>query len=211
MNQQVLVSNRAPSWFFFFHSASETVSEKPERRWFPASQSHQGHRSAGCWSERYRFFWGARSFSPGHAECVNAGCFSSPGKSDPFCVLELGNDRLLTHTIYKSLYPEWNKVFTLSVCACFFFLSFSVTPCVDECNKLKLTVVPMGRFVTSMWSACFLRAAPSEIFTMFWWWPSLMRTETRRQTSLEKPPFPCSRYSLTLSCRLWTNLFTRWL
>uniref|UniRef100_A0A671TH80 Multiple C2 and transmembrane domain-containing protein 2-like n=1 Tax=Sparus aurata TaxID=8175 RepID=A0A671TH80_SPAAU len=37
------------------------------------------------------------------------------GKSDPFCVLELGNDRLQTHTIYKSLHPEWNKVFTLPV------------------------------------------------------------------------------------------------
>ncbi|XP_047437071.1 multiple C2 and transmembrane domain-containing protein 2-like isoform X2 [Mugil cephalus] len=37
------------------------------------------------------------------------------GKSDPFCVLELGNDRLQTHTIYKSLNPEWNKVFTFPV------------------------------------------------------------------------------------------------
>uniref|UniRef100_A0AAY4EY62 C2 domain-containing protein n=1 Tax=Denticeps clupeoides TaxID=299321 RepID=A0AAY4EY62_9TELE len=37
------------------------------------------------------------------------------GKSDPFCVLELGNDRLQTHTIYKTLNPEWNKVFTFPV------------------------------------------------------------------------------------------------
>ncbi|TSL68189.1 Multiple C2 and transmembrane domain-containing protein 2 [Bagarius yarrelli] len=37
------------------------------------------------------------------------------GKSDPFCVLELGNDRLQTHTVYKTLYPEWNKVFTFPV------------------------------------------------------------------------------------------------
>ncbi|KAK6293962.1 hypothetical protein J4Q44_G00347920 [Coregonus suidteri] len=37
------------------------------------------------------------------------------GKSDPFCVLELGNDRLQTHTIYKTLYPNWNKVFTFPV------------------------------------------------------------------------------------------------
>uniref|UniRef100_A0A7N9B170 Multiple C2 and transmembrane domain-containing protein 2-like n=1 Tax=Mastacembelus armatus TaxID=205130 RepID=A0A7N9B170_9TELE len=37
------------------------------------------------------------------------------GKSDPFCVLELGNDRLQTHTIYKSLNPEWNKAFTFPV------------------------------------------------------------------------------------------------
>uniref|UniRef100_A0A665V5F9 Multiple C2 and transmembrane domain-containing protein 2-like n=1 Tax=Echeneis naucrates TaxID=173247 RepID=A0A665V5F9_ECHNA len=37
------------------------------------------------------------------------------GKSDPFCVLELGNDRLQTHTIYKTLHPEWNQVFTFPV------------------------------------------------------------------------------------------------
>ncbi|XP_032906599.1 multiple C2 and transmembrane domain-containing protein 2 [Amblyraja radiata] len=37
------------------------------------------------------------------------------GKSDPFCVLELGNDRLLTHTIYKNLNPKWNKVFSFNV------------------------------------------------------------------------------------------------
>lgn len=37
------------------------------------------------------------------------------GKSDPFCVLELGNDRLQTHIVYKTLNPEWNTVFTLSV------------------------------------------------------------------------------------------------
>lgn len=37
------------------------------------------------------------------------------GKSDPFCVLELGNNRMQTHTIYKTLNPEWNKVFTFPI------------------------------------------------------------------------------------------------
>ncbi|XP_072228800.1 multiple C2 and transmembrane domain-containing protein 1-like isoform X1 [Leuresthes tenuis] len=37
------------------------------------------------------------------------------GKSDPFCVLELNNDRLQTHTVHKNLSPEWNKVFTFNV------------------------------------------------------------------------------------------------
>lgn len=37
------------------------------------------------------------------------------GKSDPFCVLELGNDRLQTHTMYKTLNPDWNKVFTIPI------------------------------------------------------------------------------------------------
>nr|QEN96194.1 multiple C2 domain and transmembrane region protein 1a isoform 1 [Danio rerio] len=37
------------------------------------------------------------------------------GKSDPFCVVGLSNDRLQTHTVYKNLNPEWNKVFTFNV------------------------------------------------------------------------------------------------
>ncbi|XP_031413296.1 multiple C2 and transmembrane domain-containing protein 1 [Meleagris gallopavo] len=32
-----------------------------------------------------------------------------------FCVVELNNDRLLTHTVYKNLNPEWNKIFTFNV------------------------------------------------------------------------------------------------
>ncbi|KAK2493354.1 hypothetical protein MC885_018532 [Smutsia gigantea] len=42
-------------------------------------------------------------------------CFETQGKSDPFCLLELGNDRLQTHTIYKNLNPEWNQVFTFPI------------------------------------------------------------------------------------------------
>ncbi|XP_048258170.1 multiple C2 and transmembrane domain-containing protein 1-like isoform X3 [Haliotis rufescens] len=37
------------------------------------------------------------------------------GQSDPFCVLELVNSRLQTHTEYKTLNPQWNKVFTFNV------------------------------------------------------------------------------------------------
>ncbi|KAK2848147.1 hypothetical protein Q7C36_009829 [Tachysurus vachellii] len=37
------------------------------------------------------------------------------GKSDPFCVLELGNSKLQTQTIYKTLNPEWRTAFTLPV------------------------------------------------------------------------------------------------
>ncbi|XP_031420278.1 multiple C2 and transmembrane domain-containing protein 2 isoform X2 [Clupea harengus] len=37
------------------------------------------------------------------------------GKSDPFCALELGNSKLQTQTIHKTLNPEWNKVFTLPI------------------------------------------------------------------------------------------------
>ncbi|KAF7670295.1 hypothetical protein LDENG_00018640 [Lucifuga dentata] len=37
------------------------------------------------------------------------------GKSNPFCVIELGNSKLQTQTVYKNLSPEWNKAFTFPV------------------------------------------------------------------------------------------------
>ncbi|XP_037081873.1 multiple C2 and transmembrane domain-containing protein-like isoform X2 [Pollicipes pollicipes] len=37
------------------------------------------------------------------------------GKSDPFCVLELVNSRLQTQTEYKTLAPQWNKIFFFNV------------------------------------------------------------------------------------------------
>ena len=37
------------------------------------------------------------------------------GYSDPFCVLEVDNTWVQTHTEYKTLDPVWQKVFLLSV------------------------------------------------------------------------------------------------
>ncbi|XP_019118533.2 multiple C2 and transmembrane domain-containing protein 2 isoform X1 [Larimichthys crocea] len=37
------------------------------------------------------------------------------GKSNPLCVVELGNGRLETHTVYKTLNPEWGKAFTFPI------------------------------------------------------------------------------------------------
>ncbi|XP_049429042.1 multiple C2 and transmembrane domain-containing protein 2 isoform X3 [Epinephelus fuscoguttatus] len=37
------------------------------------------------------------------------------GKSNPLCVVELGNSKLQTHTIYKNLNPEWNKALTFPI------------------------------------------------------------------------------------------------
>ena len=33
------------------------------------------------------------------------------GKSDPFCVIELNNERRITQTACNNLTPTWNKVF----------------------------------------------------------------------------------------------------
>uniref|UniRef100_A0A8C1HDI7 Multiple C2 domains, transmembrane 2a n=1 Tax=Cyprinus carpio carpio TaxID=630221 RepID=A0A8C1HDI7_CYPCA len=37
------------------------------------------------------------------------------GKSDPFCTLELGNSKLQTHTISKTLNPEWRTALTFPI------------------------------------------------------------------------------------------------
>ncbi|XP_077373203.1 multiple C2 and transmembrane domain-containing protein 2-like isoform X2 [Festucalex cinctus] len=37
------------------------------------------------------------------------------GKSNPYCVIALGNSKLQTHTVYKSVNPEWNKAITFPV------------------------------------------------------------------------------------------------
>ena len=37
------------------------------------------------------------------------------GKSDPFAVVEVVNDRVQTHTEYKTLAPVWQKIFCLWV------------------------------------------------------------------------------------------------
>ncbi|GLD58668.1 multiple C2 and transmembrane domain-containing protein 2-like isoform X1, partial [Lates japonicus] len=37
------------------------------------------------------------------------------GKSNSFCVIELGISKLQTHTVYKSVNPEWNKVVTFPI------------------------------------------------------------------------------------------------
>ncbi|XP_068595146.1 multiple C2 and transmembrane domain-containing protein 2 [Brachionichthys hirsutus] len=37
------------------------------------------------------------------------------GKSNSFCVVELGNSKLQTHTVYKSVNPEWSKAFTFPI------------------------------------------------------------------------------------------------
>uniref|UniRef100_A0A3Q0T2W4 Multiple C2 domains, transmembrane 2a n=1 Tax=Amphilophus citrinellus TaxID=61819 RepID=A0A3Q0T2W4_AMPCI len=37
------------------------------------------------------------------------------GKSNPLCVVELGNCKLQTHTVYKTVNPEWSKAFTFPI------------------------------------------------------------------------------------------------
>ncbi|XP_061898565.1 multiple C2 and transmembrane domain-containing protein 2 isoform X2 [Entelurus aequoreus] len=37
------------------------------------------------------------------------------GRINPFCVIELGNSKLQTHTVYKTVNPEWNKALTFPV------------------------------------------------------------------------------------------------
>lgn len=89
----------------------------------------------------FQFFSQYPHWSEG-SQCEPLCLLRPAGKSDPFCVLELGNDRLTTHTVYKSLNPEWNKVFTLSVCV-FLRLIHNVV-CADPLVFLLRTSVVRG-------------------------------------------------------------------
>ncbi|XP_037834238.1 multiple C2 and transmembrane domain-containing protein 2 isoform X2 [Kryptolebias marmoratus] len=37
------------------------------------------------------------------------------GKSNPYCVIQLGNCKLQTHSVSRTVSPEWNKTFTLPI------------------------------------------------------------------------------------------------
>lgn len=102
----------------------------------------------------------------------------SAGKSDPFCVLELGNDRLQTHTVYKSLNPEWNTVFTLSVwvSVCTPFLLF----------KLKHIIEHYFSYITEPFY-CFTNwNILTYCYTVCWFvgiWPRSMSLQTCQRHS----------------------------
>lgn len=79
---------------------------------------------------------------------------------------------------------------------------------------LLLSPRPSAALWLSVNSWYYVFTALSKTSMMFWLWQFLMRTETRRQTSWEKWPFRCSRYtqphSLTHSVKWggWTHLLT---
>ena len=57
------------------------------------------------------------------------------GKSDPFAVIELCNDRLQTNTEYKTLTPSWQKVYQLYV------VQLHSTLCFRSSNLYSLAAV----------------------------------------------------------------------
>lgn len=99
------------------------------------------------------------------------------GKSDPFCVLELNNDRLQTHTVYKNLNPEWNKVFTLWVDIYQWkpgkkqTISFVSTPCIKNIYAWKLPLlyfIGYGFLVTVLCVATKLGSRRTWTFSCYW-------------------------------------------
>ncbi|XP_035381206.1 multiple C2 and transmembrane domain-containing protein 2 isoform X2 [Electrophorus electricus] len=79
------------------------------------------------------------------------------GKSDPFCVLELGNSKLQTPTIYKTIHPEWRTAFTLPIKDIHDVLMLTV--CGEDGDKspdilgkvaIPLLTVTNGQLITSL-------------------------------------------------------------
>ncbi|KJH41978.1 C2 domain protein [Dictyocaulus viviparus] len=72
------------------------------------------------------------------------------GKSDPFAVLELVNTRLQTHTEYRTLNPQWNKLFTFSVKDIHTCLDVTVYD-EDPNNKFEF----LGKISIPLMSVCY--------------------------------------------------------
>ncbi|KAM3609519.1 uncharacterized protein V6R79_016270 [Siganus canaliculatus] len=66
------------------------------------------------------------------------------GKSNPFCVVELGNSKLQTHTIYKTANPEWSKAFTFPIKDIHDVIEFTVLDeNGDKANFLGKLAIPL--------------------------------------------------------------------
>lgn len=93
------------------------------------------------------------------------------GKSDPFAVLELVNARLQTHTEYKTLNPEWNKMFTL----------------------YALPILPYSTLKQ------FFFSAMSKIFTRYSRLPYSMKIRIRKWNFWARLQYLCSRFEPPLN------------
>ncbi|UXI16279.1 hypothetical protein NH340_JMT02222 [Sarcoptes scabiei] len=68
------------------------------------------------------------------------------GKSDPFCVIELVNERVRTNTEYKTLAPEWNKTFRFNIKDIHDVLELTVyDEDKDRCEFLGKIAIPLWK------------------------------------------------------------------
>lgn len=104
--QLVFLLTLRPCWGVFFSDMEVAPLEKPEEREtiedrFSLKNSHK---------------YGEVGFL--QVKVIRANDLASSdlnGKSNPFCVVEVGNSRLQTHTLYKTLNPEWNKALAFPI------------------------------------------------------------------------------------------------
>lgn len=105
--QLVFLLTLRPCWGVSISDMEAAPLEKPEEREiieerFCLKNSHQCVREVGFLQ----------------VKVVRANDLASAdinGKSNPFCVVEVGNSRLQTHTLYKTLNPEWNKALAFPI------------------------------------------------------------------------------------------------
>ncbi|KAG7189851.1 hypothetical protein KM043_017504 [Ampulex compressa] len=94
-------------------TASETISDLAAHEETPQERVHLYQRYAFCNTLQRVRDVGHLTVKVYRAQGLAAADLG--GKSDPFCVLELVNARLQTQTEYKTLAPNWQKIFTFNV------------------------------------------------------------------------------------------------
>jgi len=109
------ISWRLEMWFVRYACGQ---TDRQTDRHADGNTSHPCRGQSNDWT-RWMFFVAERCMRVCLSPVLRAHDLKSAdlgGKSDPYCVLELVNERLQTHTQYKTLTPEWHKVFILWVC-----------------------------------------------------------------------------------------------
>ena len=94
-------------------TASETITDLTSHRDDPKERSKMESRYS--WRKTFQNLKDVGHLTVKVFAASGLAAADLGGKSDPFCVLELVNSRLQTQTEYKTLTPNWNKIFTLYV------------------------------------------------------------------------------------------------
>ncbi|XP_062710210.1 multiple C2 and transmembrane domain-containing protein isoform X2 [Aedes albopictus] len=94
-------------------TASETITDLTSYREDPKERTQQQKRYA--WHRSLQNLRDVGHLTVKVFGATGLAAADIGGKSDPFVVLELINARLQTQTEYKTLTPNWNKIFTFNV------------------------------------------------------------------------------------------------
>ena len=97
---------------YFFHIVGTTSHECDTflSNWDHSEKAAEERKRGYLWRNSFRKFENCGSLVVKVYRAKGLYAADLGGVSDPFCVLELDNTRVQTHTEYKTLDPVWQKV-----------------------------------------------------------------------------------------------------